>query len=148
LRSDPEHIELWRSFLDARQRAHQREVSELWDQIADLRLQLEARPEKIVERWVGTDEIKAAESEAQRAFRTREYAWQGLTEIRLLHREADAGKCRCGERFDQCREAQILGRYPVLVKWEKEQYERLRRGESHALPDNHPAIVDPRWRPE
>jgi hypothetical protein len=155
LRSDREHIELWRSFLDARRRAHQREVSQLQDQmsqlqdqIADLQRQLEERPEKVVERWIGTDEITAAETKAQRAYRSREYALQGLTEIRLLHREADGGKCRCGKRFDLCPEAQIVSRYPVLIKWEKDQYERLRRGEPHALPANHPAIVDPHWRPE
>jgi hypothetical protein len=40
-----------------------------------------------------------------------------------------------------------VDRYPALARWEQEQYERLRRGDTHDLPPNHPAVIDPRWRP-
>jgi hypothetical protein len=148
LRSDPEHIKLWKSLLDDRQRGHNHEVSHLQGRIADLERELQERPEKVVERWHGTDEIEAADAKAQRAYRSRENAWQALCEIRLLHREASDGKCRCGKRYDDCPEAQIVGSYPGLAKWEKEQWERYHRYETHGLPDNHPALVDPRWRPD
>ena len=48
--------------------------------------------------------------------------------MRLLHREVDDGKCRCGQRMDRCAVAQIVGRYPGLRRWEEEQVKRLRRG--------------------
>lgn len=41
--------------------------------------------------------------------RSRENAWQALCEIRLLHRDASDGKCRCGKRYDDCPEVQIVG---------------------------------------
>jgi hypothetical protein len=148
LRSDPEHIQLWKKLLTERQREHDDVEAELKNHIAELRRELQERPEKIVERWHGTDEIEAARSEAQRAFRSRQAAWQALCEIRLLHREASDGRCRCGKRYSDCPEAQIVGYYPGLAKWEKEQWERYRNYEEHALPDNHPALTDPRWQPD
>jgi hypothetical protein len=146
LRSDPEHIELWRSLLNQQQREHGRAEAQLRAEIDDLQQELRNRPEKLVERRIGDDEVNAARNEADRAFRSRENAWQALTEIRLIHREADAGQCRCGKRFDRCPEAQIVDRYPALAKWEEEQVWRFRQGLSHALPDDHPAILDRRWQ--
>jgi hypothetical protein len=99
LRSDPEHIELWRKLLAERQREHDDAQVKLKNQIAELERELQERPEKIVERWHGTDEIEAARSEAQRAFRSRQNAWQALCEIRLLHREASNERCRCGKKY-------------------------------------------------
>ena len=145
MRSDPAHIELWRSLLNRRQRAHERAESQLRARIDDLEQQLRDRPEKVVERRMGGEEMDAAKAEAERAFRSRENAWQALTEIRLLHREADSGQCRCRKRLDRCPEAQIVDRYPGLAKWENDQVRRLRQGLSHTLPDNHPAILDRRW---
>jgi len=64
LRSDPEHIKLWQAYLAAREREHDGAVSQLNEWIADLERELSERPEKIVERWHGTDEIEAARAEA------------------------------------------------------------------------------------
>jgi hypothetical protein len=147
MRSDPEHIELWRSFLERQQQEHQAVVAQLRGRIIGLEQELRERPEKVVERYIDADELQAARAEADRAFRSRQMAWQALVEIRLLHREIDNGMCRCSMRVDRCPIAEIVARYPALARWEKEQYERLRRDESHALPENHPAVLDPRWRP-
>lgn len=146
LRSDPEHIRLWQSLLDQQQREHERVVARLGARIEDLERELQDRPEKLVERRIGEDELNTARAEADRAFRSRENAWQALTEIRLIHRESDHGQCRCGKRMDRCPEAQIVDRYPALARWEEEQVRRFRDGLSHGLPVNHPAVLDPRWR--
>jgi hypothetical protein len=143
MQSDPEHIKLWRALLAGRRREHARMTADLKAQMADLEERLRNGP-----RTIGLYQIQAAQEEAQRAFRSRENAWQALCEVRLLHREAADGRCRCGARFDRCAEAQIVDRYPALVKWENEQYDRLRRGLIHALPDGHPAVLNPRWRPD
>lgn len=74
--------------------------------------------------------------------------WQALCEIRLLHREASDGRCLCGKRHADCQEAQIVGYYPGLAEWEKEQWVRYRNYEDHALPDHHPALTNPRWQPD
>lgn len=147
-RSDPEHIELYKALLSAEEREHGNEVTRLNGRIADLERELQERPEKLVERWHGADEIQAATDEQQRAFRSRQNAWQALCEIRLLHREASDGKCRCGKRFKDCPEAQIVGYYPGLARWEKQEWERYKKYEDHALPERHPALTDPRWRPD
>jgi hypothetical protein len=143
MQSDPEHIKLWRVLLADRQREHASVTADLKAQMAELEERLRNGP-----RTIGLDQIQAAQDEAQRAFRSRENAWQALCEVRLLHRKDADGRCRCGERFDRCAEAQIVDRYPALVKWENEQYDRLRRGLIHALPDGHPAVLNPRWRPD
>jgi len=97
------------------------------------------RPERVITRYLDADVLEQAQSEAERAFRSRERAWQGLVEVRLLHREADDRLCRCGTRFDRCEVAMVAHRYGNLDDWELDQVRRLRRGDWSALPDRHPA---------
>lgn len=117
------------------------------ERIDALEQELRDRPERVVDRYVDLDKLQLVQAEAERAFRSREHAWQALTEVRLLHREDDDGHCRCGTRADRCPIAAIADRYPALKAWEDEQVDRLRRGESHALPDGHPAVLDRRGAP-
>jgi len=79
-------------------------------------------------RYIGLDEIEEAKTEAQRAFRSRENAWQALCLVRLHHREGQPGQCRCSRRLDLCETAQRKGLY-------------------HALPHGHPAMLDRHWQP-
>lgn len=97
-----------------------------------------------MDRYIDLDALQSARSEADRAFRSREMAWQALVEVRLLHREEDE-RCRCGLRVDRCSVAQIVDLYPALRGWEDEQAERLRRAANLTLfPDAHPAVLDRR----
>jgi len=141
------HAEVWRDLARSRQRERDSREAQLRDRIAELERELNDRPERTVTRWVDLDELEEARDEAQRAFRSRENAWQSLCMVRLLHREGQAGQCRCGLRLDRCKTAEIVDHYPGLVKWEKEQVRRLRAGQSHNLPEGHPAILDRRWEP-
>lgn len=141
------HIEVWRSLACAQRRDHDAEAARLRRQISELEQKLRERPENIVERYVDQQELEDANAEAQRAFRSRENAWQALCEIRLIHREGESERCRCGERLDNCKIAKIVCHYPGLEAWENEQYRRLRTGQDHGLPDGHPAVLDPRWQP-
>ena len=108
--------------------------------------ELRDRPKQIVVRHVGQEKIDEANAEAQRAFHSREKAWQALCEIRLIHREGSPGRCRCGKRLDTCEIALIVDRYPGLEKWEAEQVRRHRNYQRHQLPEGHPALLDPRWQ--
>lgn len=94
-----EHIEMWRSFVSAQQSDHDAQVKLLRQQISELEKALSERPEKIVERYIGQEELDDAKAEAERAFRSRENAWQALCEIRLIHREGESGHCRCGSAW-------------------------------------------------
>lgn len=141
------HTELWRSLVQSQKRDHDAHAARLGEEISLLRKQLDERPEKIVERYVDQQELDAARAEAQRAFQSRENAWQALCQVRLIHREGESGYCRCGKRMDNCKIVKIVDRYPGLEAWEKEQYQRLRDGRDHRLPDGHPAVLDPNWRP-
>jgi hypothetical protein len=141
------HIEMWKALARSRKQDHERVEVQLRDRIAELEQELRDRPTRTVDRWVNRDELEEAQEEAQRAFRSRENAWQALCEVRLLHREGQPGQCRCGLRLDRCKVAQIVDHYPALEKWEREQVSRLRRGLIHALPEGHPALLDRRWEP-
>jgi hypothetical protein len=144
---DRAHIQVWRELASAQRRSHRAEAALLKDRIAELEQELRARPKEIVERYVDRDELDGARAEAERAFRSRENAWQALCEVRLVHREGEPGRCRCGQRLDRCKEAMIVDRYPGLEKWENEQIRRLRSNQDHRLPDGHPAVINPNWRP-
>ena len=145
LRASDEHIAAWRSVVERHDRAHARQVEELQGEIAALKAEMAARPERVVMRYIDQDEMYAAKSEADRAFRGRDRAFQVLCLIRLEHRESDGGKCRRGRRFDDCMEAKLVSNYPALVHWEKRQIARERRDLDHELPHTHPALLDPRW---
>lgn len=147
LQSDRDHLRFWRELLARHDDQHAREVTGLRERIVALEQQLRDRPARVVDRYVNIDELQKARAEAERAFRSREKAWQALTEVRLMHREDDLGHCLCGTRADKCPVALIVDRYPALKAWEDEQVVRLRHGESHALPDGHPAVLDRRGAP-
>jgi hypothetical protein len=144
---DRAHIELWQSFARARRRAHDAEVQGLREQLAQMQRELDERPEKIVELYIGQEELDEAGAEAQRAFRSRERAWQALSEVWVIHREGQSGCCRCGLRLDRCEVSQIIDSYPALDDWVREQFSRLQKGLDHGLPERHPAVLDPHWRP-
>lgn len=145
---DDKHKARWRELLAVvRQRAARRE-EDLLARLHQVEKSLEAevanRPERVVEKWRNQEVIDKAEAEAERAFRSREKAWQAMCEVRLLHREAQQGQCRCGKRADRCPELAIVGSYPGILEWEREQIRRLQDHLPHALPRNHPVCLDPR----
>ena len=141
------HAELWRELARSRQAERDAREAQLRNRIAQLEQELHDRPTRTVDRWVGLDELEEARDEAQRAFRSRDNAWQALCMVRLIHRESQPGQCRCGQRLDRCKTAEIVDHYPGRENWEREQVRRLRNGQSHDLPDGHPALLDRRWEP-
>lgn len=141
------HIDLWQSLARGRQRNHDATEARLERRITELEQEIRDRPTQTVERYVDRDKLEAAREEAERAFRSRENAWQALCMVRLIHREGQPDQCRCGLRLDRCKVAPIVDHYPGLEKWEKEQVHRLRNGLDHNLPEGHPVLLDARWEP-
>jgi hypothetical protein len=109
---DRAHIQVWRELASAQRRSHRAEATLLKDRIAELEQEPRARPKETLERYVDQDELDGARAKAERAFRSRENAWQGLCEVRLIHREGEPGWCRCSQRLDRCKVAMIVDRYP------------------------------------
>lgn len=138
---------MWDAFAKDRRRRHDKEVAGLNTRIEELEGELADRPEKIVHRYVDLDELQDAQTEAHRAFASRENAWRALCEIWVLHHERDSGRCQCGQPMDRCKTAQIVDHYPAFEKWNREQIQRFRSGRDHMLPTRHPAVIDPRWQP-
>lgn len=69
------------------------EIVRLRAQLAAAQQELDERPErKEVVKYIGEDEIRAAEEESQRAFASRQPAWQAWSEIQCLHRERNNGQ--------------------------------------------------------
>jgi len=133
---DRAHIQVWRELASAQRRSHRAEAALLKDRIAGLEQEPRARPKETLERYVDRDELDGARAKAERAFRSRENAWQGPCEVRLVHREGEPGRCRCGQRLDRCKVAMIADRYPGLEKWGE-------RADSPAT--KQPGSQAPRW---
>ena len=82
---------------------------------------------------------REAEDECDGTFRSCDDAYRALTEIRLLHREVDGGRCRCGSKG--CAVFEILHDHRSLESWERKQVERMKQGLPHALPAGHPDVL-------
>lgn len=148
--ADSAHRALWPDLLHAVEAAHRAEVERLnaeihaaEDATAAAQHELAARPVKEVDKYVDQDDLHTAQSEAERAFRSRDRAWGALCEVRLQHREGDGGRCRCGRRWEECPTAQTLRAMPQLRGWERAQARRVVERLPHALPPSHPAVLDP-----
>jgi hypothetical protein len=144
---DQEHINLWRGLMSTRVDALRAEISQLKAQLGAAKQELDERPEKEIVKYIGEDEIRAAEEESQRAFASRQRAWQVLSELHRRHRERNNGQCQCGRPFNKCGDAEIIAGYPAFMDWLKAEVARYWRGQPCDLPVAHPARFDPRWRP-
>ena len=144
-----EHRRDWPILLDAVESAHAQEVARLKADIAkaeaetaEARRLLQLRPERVVEKYVDADKLRAAEDEADRAFRSRERAWGALCVIRLQHRDMGSGRCRCGLVQAKCATARLLrDSFPMLDRWERDQARRIVERLPHGLPADHPAVL-------
>ncbi len=117
--------------------------------VAEAKARLDERPEKIVEKYINEADIAAARAEAARAFRSREYSWEALSALGLLHAELPEGGCRCGKRRrENCPEAALVEGVVGLRAWEARQAQEYRAGRRHFLPDGHPSLIDHTWRGE
>ena len=150
-RRDQDHRDLWAE--DARELAEQNANKLAAEQASTetLRTQLAEeiakRPPHVVHRNLDQEIVHEAEAERDSAYRSRDQAFQALSEVWLLHRDAGSDRCRCGRKFSQCDTAAIVNRYRALEQWERRQWERRRQRRDHMLPRNHPAVTDPRWTP-
>jgi hypothetical protein len=89
---------------------------------------------------VAADVLEEERDKTARAFRSRDMAYRALSEVRLLHHETEAGRCRCGLPVQRCAVAMVVDRYPALASWEAKQLKRVRKGQPHMLPRDHPGL--------
>jgi hypothetical protein len=144
-RCNSDHLRAWRGAQSSLQAKANREKELLGQQLEEARLELEKRPIKIVHENLDAETVADAESRRDKAYKSRDLTMHTLSRIRLLHRNDGKGKCACGEAYSKCKTAQVIEDDVIaLDRWEKNQADRLRRGLTHFLPDNHPAVLDRR----
>lgn len=144
-----EHVIFWRSHLadevaklDA---LHERELAKLAGIIKQKDEELEDRPIQVVHENLDQEAVDNALVEREIAWQHRDSAFGLLSQIKAWHRDKGDGNCWCGLSLSKCKVRKLLFNDQILIKWERKQLERLRRSDSHSLPWNHPALMDPRW---
>ena len=88
--------------------------------------------------------MTAAWEQRDAAYRSRDHAYRALWAVDRLHHEDEArdGYCGCGRHADRCMVlAAIWPAVDSLIKWEKNQIDRLQRGQPHGLPAEHPEVL-------
>lgn len=150
-RRDQDHHDLWAEDAGDLAEQHARDLVVARVATETLRAQLAEevtkRPTNVVYRNLDQETVNEALSSRDAAFRSRDRAFRALCEVWLLHRDAGSGRCRCGRPHSQCNTAAIVDHYPSLEAWERKQWERMRQHLDHWLPRKHPAVIDPKWRP-
>lgn len=132
---------------EASSRRHAEEVAQLKRELHKAQADLRERPVQIRYEVVDQDKLNEAQEQRDSAYRSRDAAFRTLSEVGLLHRGNLTGACRCGSAVGKCETASVL-RESWLAEWELRQQQRWKEGRDHTLPWNHPALTDPRWRPE
>jgi hypothetical protein len=64
MQMNTEHVKAWEALTERRSAEHAAQVSQLGVEIAQVRQELVTRPEKVVDRYIDTDVLDAAQSEA------------------------------------------------------------------------------------
>jgi hypothetical protein len=132
----------------AESKAYREEVNRLQEVINELKqtirdgLALEP-PESVLE-WLVNEAIDDAETERDRAFRSRANAYRALWAANALHHHEvqRPERCSCGKPAPACKELRaIADMEETLYRWEHQQVERLKKDLEHELPDDHPEVL-------
>lgn len=113
--------------------------------ISDLRAAIQSgdmNPE--VERWLAEEAVKKAQEQRDSAYRSRNYAFESLWRLSLLHRhhDTDLGLCACKRKADKCKELNAIREgLPAVKNWEKIEIDRLHDNRDHGLPPDHPEVL-------
>lgn len=153
-KADRAHVEEWRKVLDctvdenaalhgiARQRIA--ELEERVDEFLALTVENYAtRPLGDLQQFVQAEVVRDAERKRDSAFRLRGRAMAALWHVDELHRLAapDDRNCTCGRSTRECKEfASVDAMREELYEWERRQIERLKAGNMHELPNEHPEV--------
>jgi hypothetical protein len=157
-----DHIGLWRSELaiinenhadkatrlqnviEQRDRELARQRTEIEDLQAVVRAGVENAPLAAVEQWFASEQVAAATTQRDSAYRSRDHAYRALWAADRVHHEDESrdGYCSCSKRTDRCKELGALApAVNALLKWENNQIERLRSGLPDGLPNEHPEVL-------
>ena len=146
------HCEMWaeskREALEDLGNDYEVKLSNLKDEIAGLKQELDERPVQVVTENLDAGVVAEAHEDARGAYRSRDTAFRRMTQVHMLHHESRAGYCRCGREIDDCEVAALVEGFRALKTWEWVNSERRRKRQVHSLPKDHPGIVDARWDPD
>lgn len=161
VRRDRDHVNLWHSEFTLALERHDEEMSRLRAEVAtrdetieELRGEVEELRQAVrdgigaaelpaVERWWADERVAAAHTERDRAYKSRSHVYRVLWALTELHHESlHSDRCSCGKQRNGCKELAKVRRVEGgLRKWERNEIERMERGEPHGLPDEHPEVL-------
>jgi hypothetical protein len=159
-RRNRQHLEQWQLDFEQQQQMYEaaqakrdvaadKAVAELRATIEKLKDEIRSRPVQLVERNLDQEKVDEAIRERDIYNAARVRAYKTLSRLRVVHHDAGDGRCTCGTSMARCAATEILDGDRSFLRWEVRQVDRIRsRGPyESALPEGHPAIIDPRWSP-
>lgn len=155
------HRNWWLQYTAARERAHrstvdtlrtdtsteQARANEAESRVQELATVIDAAyanaPIGDLQQWVQSDLVKRSRSRERSAYRMRDEAMVVLWRLDQLHGDSKRGAlCKCGEPIPKCPERKLLTpMIEILDLWEEQQLKRLRSGQIHGLPREHPEVL-------
>lgn len=92
---------------------------------------------------IETDVVLEEKRRMDAAYRQRDRAMATIWKIDQLHNALGGrGNCKCGLPNDRCLVLKALAPFTdELDRWEDTQKTRLREGQDHGLPREHPAVI-------
>ncbi len=165
---DRQHLEMWRAerslvvddyslhVVGLEQTLHERDgaITALNERVSDLEGALQAglaaRPVESIAIWLEGTKIAEAEERLDRSRKFIARLFGVLWNVDGAHNrdEPHDDRCSCGLPEGKCPTLAALD--PIrnaLYKWEAEQVQRIRNGERHNLPDEHPEVLQHEpWR--
>lgn len=160
-RRDREHIALWQTIVDARDRAASEAAAAAADAAADASAtiaRLTAEGEQLragaldagsaagasVREELQGELVRRAERATALTARRVDKAMVALWRLQAFHHPdpRKAGSCTCGRSLAVCGESRVLeANRQEMLDWERRQLVLFRAGERHGLPPEHPEVA-------
>lgn len=127
--------------------ADEERIAELESKIKDLREVIDRdyndAPLGPLRTWVQSQAVVAAESRMSRAYRSRDTVMAGIWRLDQLHKDGkNQDTCACTKPAARCRDrAALTPLLKALTTWEDREFERLKVGKDHGLPNDHPEVM-------
>lgn len=159
-RRNRQHLEQWQLDFERQQQMYEARqakrdaaadkiISGLRETIEKLKDEIRSKPVQLVERNLDQEKVDEAIRERDNSNAARLRTHQTLAQLRVVHHNTGCGLCKCGKSLTKCVETEILDSDRSFLRWEARQVDRIRRDGPYAsaLPEGHPAMINPRWSP-
>ena len=159
-RRNRQHLEQWQLDFERQQQKYEARqakrdadadadavISRLRETIEKLKDEISSKPVQFVERNLDQETVDEALRERDNANAACVRVYKTLAQVRVIHHDTGRGLCKCGKKLTECAETEIVDGNRSFLRWEARQVGHVRRNGPYgsALPEGHPAIINPRW---